>query len=183
VCAYRLRHFARKTGPEGFEIDLFDVDHVARSGHLLLDSGLTWYWQSRWPVRDAATAPEPRLLTRLTSETANDLVADAAARDVDAYGRFIAMFACRPEDERELADEIDPAIRRFAVHEARPICAIVIQIGDAEHELAYVPHRADTRIQALIAALGPGPRAYDVVPYRRLSTAALEVQLGLSSAR
>ena len=173
----------RKTGPEGFEIDLFDVHHVARSGHLLLESGLTWYWQSRWPVRDAASPPEPRLLTKLTTESADDLVADAVARDVDAYGRFIALIACRPEDEREMAEEIDRAIQRFAVHEAGPICAIVVQIGDAEHELAYVPHRADTRIQALLAASGPGPGAYDVIPYRRLATAALEVQLGLSSAR
>lgn len=75
------------------------------------------------------------------------------------------------------AHRIDATVAQFLAGETSPRKAMVIQVGDAVHELVFAPRATDARIIAMIEALGTPLDAYATVPYGRLGTASLEHQL------
>jgi hypothetical protein len=95
----------------------------------------------------------------------------------------MALFATSPgwwNGERATLDE---ACRSFARGDPAPIRAILIQIGDAQHDHLFVPQEPREEVGRFRSAIGPPPETYRTLPYRRLRTAALEVQLGLGRSQ
>ena len=175
-----LRLFSRDAGPIAYEIDLFDGAHLATTASMLLASGLDWHWHGARAPHRPGVAVRERPLTRLTVESAADLVADAAWRDEDDFGCFMALFALLPGAPVDLATSLDAAVQQFLA-EREPLRAVVIQVGDAAHELAYVPHDPVPEVVAFLrrAGVGTATDTHKVLPYSRLRTASLEVQLGV----
>jgi len=172
----RLRSFVRESGPVAFEIDVFDEGHLPKAADILLGSGLSWTWESTATERDSVVGR--RVPTGLTPASARDLAADARWRNGDGYGMFLALYAT--EQRAPLVEDLPSATRLFVAGEPTPLSAVVIQVGDAEHELAFVPDPRDVHLVALLEAFGRPLDAYAMVPYRQLGTASLEVQLGLA---
>ena len=172
----RLRSFVRDVGPVAFEIDMLDEGHLPQAADILLASGLSWSWESTATERGITT--DRRVPTALTPASAPDLTADARWRNGDGYGRFLALYAT--QQSAPLVEELSSATRLFAAGEPTPLSAVVIQVGDAEHELAFVADARDVRLVALLEAFGAPLDAYATIPYHRLGTASLEVQLGLA---
>jgi hypothetical protein len=175
--------YLRDAGPICYEVDLFVAPTAQRLAPILLVPELAWAWRSEW------TWPRERGVTRrsrlkpVESASIHDLAGDAAFRDADGYGRSITMIALQPDWWDGDEGALDGPIRDFARGAKGPIQAIVIQVGDAQHEHAFVPQTPSQPVRAFLASVGPPPDAYLARAYRRLGTAALEVQLSLDAGR
>ncbi len=179
-----MARYVRDEGPICYGVDLLEQPKKSRLKTLLVGDGMAWLWRSEWYEGASAHGTRrERGPTPVTDETLPFLVEDAAFRYPDGYGKFIALFAAAPEWWNGEPGALDEAIRGFARGDAEPIWAVTIQVGDAQHEHLFVPQQPREEVSRFRSSVGPPLETYRTLPYRRLGTAALEVQLGLGTSR
>ncbi len=103
----------------------------------LLSLDAAWLWASSrirpLPQGSTSSLPASRTLTQLLMGNAHDFVADFLERDVDGYGRSAMLlgidagFLPGSRDQNDL----ESALRDFALNASGPIYLILLQPGDA----------------------------------------------------
>jgi hypothetical protein len=164
----RVVAFLRDRGAICYDLALFYVaSELAIQGNRfteILKTNLDWYWTSDRtervsgdsPVKDL---PSPRRLTRLSESTVKELLSDFDERNVDGYGRHIAILGV---DEGQ-ADNLskDPQIRaylmKFAIDGEGPIRIVIFQENDGLSNQVFVPRKPVPEVTELL-------RSWDIQP-------------------
>lgn len=174
-----LNRYVRDDGLVAWEIDLLDAPHLPGLNLTLLGHPLAWAWRAEWRPSGRDTDAWQRPPQLVTQETISELLEDAAWRDADGYGRWILLVAMQPGWWNRDPATLDEAVTTFAARCEGAVEALVLQIGDAQHDLAFVPERSHPEVAAFMDRVRPPAAAYRTLPYRRLYTASMEAQLGL----
>jgi len=127
--------------------------------------------------------PEKRPPTLLTEHSAAVFLEDTLERDVDGYGRFLAIFGVDKNAVASITDEslLKAALTDFSRTEGGPIRIVVVQIGDSVLEHIFVPHKRIEAVGQLFEAWGINERAIKwKLPYKLLYLARLESLFKLS---
>ena len=141
---------------------------------------LSWLWQSK-RVRTVAPGgpqlPEKRSPTLLDEHSASVFLEDALERDVDGYGRFLAVFGVDTNAVPSITDEssLKAALTQFSRTEEGPIRIVIVQIGDSVLEHIFVPHKRIGPVERLFEAWGINESAINwKLSYKTLFLARLE---------
>lgn len=181
--------YIRNRGPICYEVPLFD-NHalLAELPRQLLSSDLSWCWESMRlgpmaSTSDVPDLPPKRPVTQLTLGNAASLIGDFRERNIDGYGRFVAIFGVDPDTVVTLLDEarLRSALYNYSTQEEGPIRIVLIQIGDQINDYIFVPHRPIEPVSRLLETWGIHPAAvYKTRRYKKLGVVTLESLYGLS---
>ncbi len=150
----------------------------------LLRSGLTWFWTSartqpasqEWASKGL---PSPRSLTRLDETTASNLLNDFDERDVDGYGRHIAMLGLDTGSagSPSFHPQVRAALTNFANEEAGPIRMLIFQENDGHYNQMFVSREFPPPVRQLLESWGIQPETisrWHRKRYSRLGVLRLE---------
>jgi hypothetical protein len=173
--------YTRTDGPICYRVDLLagrDSGEVTQVIEQLLNSNMSWYWQSSRShppePQESPRLPEKRDLTPLTRATANSFLEDLGERDLDEYMRFIALFGFA-EELSLVKEQLRPLLEDFCAHETGPLRVAIIQIGDSTRAYVFVWHEVTETLEKLLADWGISKkRVAKVRPYKDLRLASLE---------
>ncbi len=175
--------YLRDRGVICYEAPLFDDQRLlAGIPQQLLSTGLDWYWESARTAEAGDSSqvrnlPPTRPLTQLTHDSVTSLHADLRDRDVDGYGRFVAIVGVDPDTTRSPLDHarLRTALEAFIEREEGPIRIVVCQIGDTPRDYIFAPHDPIEPVRGLLEGWQVIPSAIrKTYPYEKLRTVKLE---------
>jgi hypothetical protein len=174
--------YFRERGPICYKADVFfqKADFNSHLSEQLFSVQLDWCWESVQSIRPTeqhyGNNPTERPLTQLTPGNTDLLVRDIRERDLNGYGRYIALFGVNKGDARSLLDEngFRVALETFCVQESGQIKIAIVQVGDLPEDLLFTPHALSPDVSTLLniwGIVGDVPKRLD---YRRLRLYMLE---------
>lgn len=186
----QIKAYVRDDGPIAYNAPLlFGLDPETPLDQALFSAGLCWYWErtSAYATDDAAgdsAFPGARPLTRLTSTTYPDFVADLKKQRTGEIDRSMRLYGLQPAEGYRNFDSTarDDAVRRFVNNEEGPLQIICILVRDAgfqnedeSFEGIFVRHEISDPIRRLLLRLGIDPdQPQESLPYWHLWSTSLE---------
>jgi hypothetical protein len=167
----------------------FEAADIQQRLEALLGSSLSWWWSSK---RDGAPAAgkgvqdtrDSRLWTRLEAATLVELRAELLGEDVNGNGRFLTLVGF--DDSQPPGDEesgsVQGALADFAQGECGPVRMAIVQLGDTNTELFFVPHVLSPEVKALLSEWQISRSHARERPYSELRSARLEHLFPLSES-
>lgn len=157
--------YLRSDGPVCYEVPLFEGDRLELVVRQLVQSGLSWCWESR------GSTVQERPWTKLPPNDATEFLLDVRERDADGYGRYISLVGTI---EHVNPDHVRDALLKFSMNQG-PVQLAAVQLGDSPVEHVFVAKTLTEPAQTLIEAWGiTAAKVTKTLPYSKLRLAAIE---------
>jgi hypothetical protein len=134
---------------------------------------LAWHWLSM--LRVDMEGRQDRRLTRLSLTTETLFLEDVSDRDLDGYGRAIALIGSAPERVfPDSAADLRGALASFARGDVSCVEVVVTQLGDSPVEQVFISTNPPARVRLFLAQCGLDVKPTHIRKYRTLRSASLE---------
>jgi hypothetical protein len=161
--------YLRTDGPVCYAVSLFETDQLEMLVQQLLQSGLSWCWESRGSTTSTTTQERP--WTKLLPNNTTEFLFDLRARDADAYGRYICLVSAI---EHLNPEEVHEALLKFSMNQG-PMQVVAVQLGDSPVEHVFVSKEPTESARRLIESWGiASAKVTKTLPYSNLRLATIE---------